>query len=45
MQYLPVFIFQENSAIEAINLMCNDFGKDGAEALAKALHVSLPQTQ
>lgn len=34
------FNFQENSAIEALNLMCNDFGKEGAELLAKTLHVS-----
>ena len=35
-------MFQENPVIEDINLMCNEIGKEGAEILAKALHVSFP---
>lgn len=27
--------------LEDMNVMCNDFGKDGAETLAKALHVGI----
>ena len=41
---LIVLIFysylQESATMKNINLMNNDFGEEGAEALAQALHVS-----
>ena len=34
-------LIEETPTIKEINLMCNDFGEDGAEAIAEALQVSM----
>ena len=34
-------LIEETPTLKEINLMCNDFGEDGAEAIAEALQVSM----
>ena len=34
-------LIEETPTLKEINLMCNDFGEDGAEAIAEALQVSI----
>ena len=34
-------LIEETLTLKEINLMCNDFGEDGAEAIAEALQVSM----
>jgi hypothetical protein len=40
---MTFFFLQKNNTLKELNLMCNNIGPTGVEALAKALHVSLYQ--